>query len=206
MNRPIPALRSLRRAFRPACVLVLAGFLAGCWMSGTPLIGTEQASQVAFAGPYKPETDDVTIEVTANPDGSYSLIDNKGEGFTGFFMALEDGWYVVQQDFKELARQSDVSVEGGEANITVQEGEGPYLFTLMRLQGEDLAFYLPDCDEATQAITGVTLDTEAQQLAEICSFSSLEAVRQAVPGYIARIEAGDIGKDDGPKYLRSLAQ
>ena len=211
MNQLEDSLRNLwcfitdPRALKSACTLVLAGLLAGCWMSETPLIGSEQASEVAFAGPYRPDKEsDLTIEVTANDDGSYSLIDNKGEGFTGFFMALDGGWYVVQQDFKEIARQSEVSAsEGSEVNMTVEEGQGPYLYTLMRFEGADLAFHLPDCDEGTQAVAGVSLDTEAQQLAEICSISNLEALLQAAPAYIARIEAGEI--EEGPSYLRSIA-
>jgi len=173
-------------------------------MSDAPLLGTENASQVAFAGPYKPEKDDVVIEVTANPDGSYSLIDNNGKGFTAFFLDMGDGWYVVQQDFRKLADEAEVSnTEGGDVDVKVEEGQGPYLYNLAHRKGDDFWFYMPDCDEATEAVSGVTLESEVNDFAVTCKFSSAAALQEAAPNFIRRIDAGEY--KDEPGILRSIA-
>ena len=199
-TRPVFALC----AARLACALALVGLLTGCWMSQGALIGIADASTVPFEGPYKPEKEDVVVEVTHNPGGSYSLIDNKGEGFTAFFMEVQDGWYVVQHDFKALAGPSAASqAEGEQAQASPDAAARPHLYNLMQLSGKDLKFHLPDCDEATQAVPGVTLDAQTKEISGTCSFASLAAVQQAARQFIGRVEAGGIKQEPG--VLRSIA-
>jgi hypothetical protein len=210
MTYPATLLRWLMVLFNQWRTVRLAGacmalaLLSGCWMSDEPLIGTEHASTVDFAGPYRPKKEDVVVEVTANPDGSYSLIDNKGEGFTAFFMDVGDGWYLVQQDCAKLARDGAVKDPTGSAlELSAKEGEGPYLYNLMKLNGKDLWFYMPECDAATQAVSGVTLDLQAEKFAATCKFPSVEVLQEAAPAFIARVDAGEYA--DEPGILRSIA-
>jgi hypothetical protein len=192
------------RAVRLAGACMAFALLSACWMSDEPLIGTEHASTVDFAGPYEPKKEDVVIEVTRNPEGSYSLIDNKGEGFTAFFLDVGDGWYVVEQDFAKLSRDGKVKdVTGGEVKLSAEEGEGPYLYNMMQRKGDDLLFYLPPCDDVTQAVPGVALDMEFEKFTATCKFSSVETLRAAAPEFIASVEAGKI--TDEPGILHSLA-
>jgi len=197
--RVIPDRRGLRLAFP----LALMALLAGCWMSDEPLIGTENASVVNFQGPFKPEKDDVVIKVRANPDGSYSLTDNKGEGFTAFFLKVRDDWYAVQQDFKEMAKENASGEnQDGPMQLKASEGKGPYLYNLMHFRGRDLLFYMPDCDDATAAIEGVTRDGGADDVVKTCVFDNVPALEQAALDHIRRLDAGEI--EDEPNVLHAI--
>ncbi len=192
------------RAVRMAGACLAFALLSACWMSDEPLIGAEHASTVDFSGPYKPKKEDVVIEVTHNPDGSYSLIDNKGEGFTAFFVDISNGWYLVQQDFAKLAKGGKVKdATGDDVEVSEKEGDAPYLYNLMKLSGGDLLFYLPECNEAIQAVPGVELDMQGDKFAAACRFSSIEALRAAAPKFIAQVEAGKF--TDEPGVLHSIA-
>lgn len=202
MNRMLTRLDACRdaapfgRSWRLALAVLLAGLVSGCWMSGEPLIDSESASTVSFGGPYKPEKEDVVVKVTANPDGSYSFKDQKGEGFDAFFRKVQDDWYVAQQDFKKLARNDkDMQNQEGDLQFKVAEGNGPYLYTMMQIHGKDLWFYMPDCDEATAGIKGVTREGKPEDVIQTCLFADVPTLEAAGLSMIQRLKAGEI-KDD----------
>jgi len=190
------------RAMRIAIAPLLLALLPGCWVSTGPLIGPQNASTVPFQGPFKPEKEDVIVEAVANADGSYSLTDNKGEGFTAYFLEVRDGWYVVQLDTKKLAdKNGSGEDEEDQSPPPASEGEAPYLYQLMHIDGRDLWFFMPECDDTTLAIEGVTSDGGEQSFTKSCVFENASALQKAGPEFIARFESGQITEE--PNILRA---
>jgi hypothetical protein len=191
------------RALRMALAPVLLALLPGCWVSTGPLIGPENASTVPFQGPFKPEKEDVIVKAVANEDGSYTLTDNKGEGFTGYFLELRENWYVVQLDMKKFAEENG-SGEGDEEQSPPPsaKNEPTYLYQLMRIDGRDLWFFMPECDDTTLAIKGVKADDDEQSFIRSCVFKKASALKKAGPEFIARIESGEITEE--PNILHAV--
>ena len=183
--------------------LLLAPLLSACWMTKEPLIGTDNASQVAFAGPYRPDGHDVEVRAEHNPDGSYRLTDGK-EGFTAFYREVAPGWYLVQLNFRAFV--TDVEQSGGADGtfkITVPEGDGPWLYNLVHVGDDALRFYRVTCDPATKAIPGVTNEQSADELFDVCTFPGMTGLEQAAFETIDRIGKGTFaGETNVMKTIR----
>lgn len=184
------ALSIFARRFRLLAALCLLPWLSACWVSNEPLIGTATASHVDFASTYKPEGYEVVVRSVHKEDGSYELTDGK-DGFTGFYRRIAPDWYLVQLDFQDFARDIEQGGgAGGSFKVEVPEGEGPWFYNLVHLDGQGLEFYRVACDDKARAIDGVSAEKAFDEKLDACVFASLEQVEAAAMAAKQTIESG----------------